>query len=176
MIAYGTVQCTTNAFTIASASAITVKVGSTSYTCANSDTTQCQYTTGSSMPSVSAASIVSNYISLTGTNFITSSGFTPKARFAGVYADSVTINSATDAVATFNNGVPYQGSTSPVKPELYFVSTTTTETHWASVTPTLSNQPPNLATSSVTCSYAGGCALSIAAQGLSSSLSNSTKS
>lgn len=127
-----------------------------------------------SSPTVSAVSIVSSiYISFTGTNFITS-GFTGKARFGGVYADSVTINSASDCVATFSKGVPYISGTA-VKPELLFVSTSSTESHWAIVSATLNNQPPTLSPDAATCSFAGGCLYSIDGQGLSSTLSNSTR-
>lgn len=172
IVDYGKIQCVTKAVAINSATAVTVKLGSTSYQCVNSDTTQCQYSTSASMPAVSAASIVSGqYISLTGTNFFTS-GYTAKVRYAGVYADSVSIDSATGVVASFTKGVPFQGIA--VKPELSFVKPSG-ETHFASVTATLSNLPPTLTTAATTCSFAGGCQLTLNTQGLSSTLSNSTR-
>ena len=125
------------------------------------------------MPNVTSSSVVSNNISFTGTNFFTS-GYTPFANYAGVNADTVTINSATDAVATFNYGVPYNGLGS--NPILFFVSTTSNAIHWASVSSALINMQPSLSTSATTCSFAGGCLYTVSANGLATTLSNSTRS
>ncbi len=58
-------------------------------------------------------------ITFTGENFPTS-GYNSKAKFNGVEADSVTVSSATTAVATWNLGVPITNSAAV--PELRFES------------------------------------------------------
>jgi hypothetical protein len=124
------------------------------------------------MPAVTSSSIIGNYIALTGTNLITDSDFVGKVKYAGVYADTVTINSDTDATATFTKGVPFDGVGS--KPEVSFVSSSAT--HFASVSTTLQNMPPTtLTVADVECSFAGGCLYSIDSDGLASTLSNSTR-
>lgn len=75
VVAYGKVECLTKVATLAS-TAVSVKLGSTSYSCANTDATKCLYSTSATMPSVSSTSVVSNYISFTGANLITSNSFT----------------------------------------------------------------------------------------------------
>jgi hypothetical protein len=58
-------------------------------------------------------------ITFTGENFPTS-GYNSKAKFNGVEADSVTVSSATTAVATWNLGVPITNTAAV--PELRFES------------------------------------------------------
>jgi len=50
-------------------------------------------------------------VTIVGTNFTAHSiGFTGKFKFGGLMADSVIVNSDTEAVATFTNGIPLTGA------------------------------------------------------------------
>jgi hypothetical protein len=100
---------------------------------------------------------------LTGTDFDIS-GFTALVEFADVTADSVTIDSATQATATFTWGVPI-GTGSP---RMTFDSDT--ETYLKVWTDGESEYTNALAatdsTSGLTCSFAGGCTYTVTAQSL----------
>ena len=69
---YGVVQCKTNAATMA-ATTLSVKVGSTSYTCGTA--ANCAYQTSSSFPVAISYSLTGNKIVFSGSNFFTS-GYT----------------------------------------------------------------------------------------------------
>ena len=56
--------------------------------------------------------------------------YTPSITFVGVPADSVTVNSASSITAVWLNGVPV--SSTATSPILYFTSTSSVITHWAS--------------------------------------------
>jgi hypothetical protein len=76
--------------------------------CANSDAMKCSYGQGSNytMPTVTSVSQTSNSdLTFTGNNFFTS-GYNYLAEMGAINADSVTINSATEIVATWFTGVP----------------------------------------------------------------------
>jgi len=100
---------------------------------------------------------------LTGTDFDIS-GFTASVEFAGVIADSVTIDSATQATATFTWGVPI-GTGSPL---ITFDSDTETYSKfWSNGESEYTNAlAATDSTSGLTCSFAGGCTYTVTAQSL----------
>jgi hypothetical protein len=123
------------------------------------------------MPVVSGANINGNTeIVFSGTNFLTDfSGF---ASYAGVKADSVSIDSDSQATATWNLGVPI-GDELPV---LQFVlEDDTWESHYADMGYAYVYQSLEVTSSStyLECSYNGGCYLEVDAVGLASTLMNS---
>lgn len=152
---------------------LSLEVSGTTYDCANS--VGCEYgQTAGVMPEVTGANINGDTeIVFSGTNFLTSfSGF---ASFAGVSADSVTIDSATQATATWDLGVPI-GDEAPV---LQFVlEDATWESHYADMGTANVFQALDVtsSSSSLECSFNGGCYLEINAVGLASTLKNSESS
>jgi hypothetical protein len=80
----------------AEAIAISVKLGETTYQCAATDDTKCNYKQSSadSFPQVDSLTKTDNTIVFTGVNFYTL-GYTAQAKFKGIVADSVTLDSAT---------------------------------------------------------------------------------
>jgi hypothetical protein len=110
-------------------------------------------------------------ITFTGSSFPTS-GYNNKAKFNGVEADSVTVNSDTTAVATWNLGVPITNTAAV--PELRFESQTNlgsaliANPNTVTLTNPLTISSSNAA--SLSCSFAGGCNLQIQADGLSTVL------
>ena len=90
--------------------------------------------------------------------------------YGGVKATTVT-STASQLTATFAKGVP--SSEVDEVPKVVFYSSSYNSDHWsdfAEITATLKN-PLNTPTgSAITCSYAGGCELSLTASGLSSQL------
>lgn len=67
------------------------------------------------MPQTASVAKTETTIVFTGINFITS-GYTGRATFMGIAATSVTIDSATQATATWTDGVPT--TSSEATPEL----------------------------------------------------------
>jgi len=104
----------------------------------------------------------SNSITFTGSSFPTS-GYNSKAKFNGVEADSVIVDSATTTIATWNLGVPITNTAAV--PELRFESQTNLGSALIANpnTITLKNEltisSSNAA--SLSCSFAGGCNLQI---------------
>jgi hypothetical protein len=92
--------------------------------------------------------------------------------FAGIYADSVTVNSDTSATATFNNGIPLTLATQPSRGSLIFQQNTAPAIQqWAVSVNSVAN--PISASSidtGVSCSFAGGCQVSITQTGLLANL------
>ena len=75
------------------------------------------------------------------------------------------IASNVSLMATFNNGVPI--SQVALKPIVYFMSASSNITHWAQVSASLTtNMTVTSIDSSVSCSFAGGCLVSISQPGL----------
>lgn len=72
------------------------------------ENTNCLYTqTETGMPVVTGISkSTTSTITVSGTDFLSSSDYDGLVTYGGVESDSVTINSDTELVATFNNGVP----------------------------------------------------------------------
>jgi len=166
---YGIVKCTTNQITIGSGNVLDVAVGDTLYNCM-SVSTDCEFATSSSMPSVSGITPSGDYSTLTftGTNFL-DSGYTATAYYAGVASSSVVLTS-TSAVATFSHGIPL--SDDALLPDLLFISDSTSEGHYAQNVHTLTNaiSVSGGTSATISCSYAGGCELSLAVNGLAGSI------
>ena len=112
------------------------------------------------MPSLTSATLSADSITFSGSNFLTD-GYNTKAIFNGVLADSVTVSSPTDAIATWNLGVPITKNTSV--PELRFESLTNlgsaliANPNAVNITNLLLISSSNAA--SMSCSFAGGCNL-----------------
>lgn len=106
----------------------------------------------------------------TGSNFFTS-GYTANASYGGIFADQVSIDSATQATATWNLGFPPLGNATV--PVLLFNESGTDAIHYANIS---SNITKTLTVASaytgLTCSFAGGCNLEVTSEGLSSVLKN----
>lgn len=110
-------------------------------------------------------------ITVTGTGFFdTSAGFSASLTFAGVAADTVTVSSSTSLVASFSKGVPI--SATAISPVVVFSATDNSGIqHWAKVNTGVTLQNALASTpvaTSTSCSFAGGCSLSLSAVGLSS--------
>jgi hypothetical protein len=179
---YSRVECHTKAVVIPSAN-LKVKVGSTEFACANTDTSKCNYeqsTTGPFAVISAVSKTDDSTITFTGTGLPTS-GCLAKASFGGHEATNVVVNGATSATATFAKGVPAVAAAE--SPKLWFEKTLrrralatiadTPETHFASNTQTLAN-PLTVAGSSsgLTCSYAGGCIFDVTANGLATQMAS----
>eukprot|EP00117_Sycon_ciliatum_P030815 scpid3683/ scgid24216/ len=114
-------------------------------------------------------SVAGTTLTFDGTGLLTS-GFTEGiASVSGVFADSVQVNS-NSVVATWTNGVP--ATSGPVTPFLALNHTTEATTLYASITGTIDNTLAVTAASTVSCSFAGGCELSVTANGLTSALAS----
>lgn len=50
----------------------------------------------------------------TGTNFVTTSTFQARTTYCGIYADTVTVDSATQVTATWTLGIPPCGTATPI--------------------------------------------------------------
>lgn len=114
VVSYGIVECRTIAQELA-ATELMVSQNGNNFPCENFDKTECTYeqSADSSFPLVASTSKTDGTIVFTGTN-LDIAGFTASATFANVLADSVVIDSATQATATFNLGVPIvNGNTFP---------------------------------------------------------------
>jgi hypothetical protein len=118
-----------------------------------------------SFPVAYSSSVSAASLTLTGTSFYTSD-YDAKVSIAGVEADSVTINSGTEVVATWDMGIPpVSGGTAL----LWFESTATTELYYASSSAiTIETAVTPTAPSAVSCSFAGGCTYTVQAAGLAS--------
>jgi hypothetical protein len=108
-LSYGKIECKTSAVVIPAGTPLKIKTNdNVDHQCANTDVTKCQYQQKSaSMPAFSAAVITdSSTITLTGTDFFTTSQYKAEVLFGGIKADTVVVSSATSIVATFAKGVP----------------------------------------------------------------------
>jgi len=183
VISYGYVRCYTKSFKKSSMD-VSIRFGGTDYACGaiTSVTSNCQYeATDTSMPIVTGVSITApTTVKVDGTDFFTSS-YTAKVTYGGVVSSSVSINSATELVATFDLGVPIVRV--GAKPDVMFESDATTTyntrvvqstTHFAyNEDVEMTNLYAALSTpSSTTCSFKGGCLYDIPASGLTNTLSN----
>lgn len=132
----------------------------------NADTDLCLYEqmASSPFPATESTAKTDTTIVFTGTNFDIAS-YTPSATFAGVHAHSVVVDSASQATATFNLGVPIV--TGNEFPELIFTSESVV--HYAPSATAL--ESPLLVSSSLSgleCSFAGDCTYEVTATGLAS--------
>lgn len=157
---YGVVECKTWAkqFPIGP---LSVKLGGQIYPCVG-PTGACNYSTSTSMPLITALTKKdSQTLSLVGYNFILGSNYQVKVKFVGIFADTVIVGSATAITAIFNKGLPI--SSTSIKPELIYYDPLTNATHWSN------NWGPGVVNaintttidSNISCSFAGGCLLSI---------------
>jgi hypothetical protein len=113
---------------------------------------------------------VSNQIVFTGTDFYTSN-YLANASYGGAFADTVTIDSATQATATWTYGLPPLGV--DTIPSLWFNETGTKVRHYANISSSLLKRlTVSSATSGLSCSFAGGCNIEVQAEGLSTILKN----
>lgn len=107
--ANGIVECQTNPIAVAARSMISLHLNKYghAYSCNGADRSLCEYETSSTeFPAVTAIdNTVGNQIVFTGTGFFTSN-YLARASYGGSHADSVTIDSATQATATWNFGLP----------------------------------------------------------------------
>lgn len=90
VLSYGKVQCQTIAGEIAAGTQFSVKLDSSTYECANTDITQCQYQQleAGSYPKIAIADISSGDLVLTGTGFFTAEYYA-NVSFATINADTV---------------------------------------------------------------------------------------
>jgi hypothetical protein len=88
----------------------------------STDTTVCEYEQleAAVFPNVTSAAITDeNTIVFTGTDFDFSADYSPLAEFNGIDADTVVVDDATTATATFTLGVPF--TTEDTTPILSFL-------------------------------------------------------
>jgi len=173
---YGEVECITKPGVVAAGTVIGAKSYETNeqLPCSNSaNPSSCQYQQldTDTFPVVSSISnAVSGQIVFTGTNFYTT-GYAANASYGGAYADAITIDSATQVTATWTYGLP--PLTTALMPSLWFNETGTDVRHYANISTTLSKTlTVTGADSALTCSFAGGCNLTVNAEGLSTILKN----
>ena len=174
---------------VISALEVSVKITDKAYACAATDPTNCNFarSTKTTMPDIVSLTKTDTTIVFTGTNFFTS-GYTARASFFGVEANewndvtttvmkegkevtvitptetvSVVVNSATQVMATFKDGVPTTSSTL-LKPVLWFVKDDSKVKIYA-ISDQLSplTNPLSLTSSSsdMQCSFAGGCIFNV---------------
>lgn len=110
-----------------------------------------------SFPNVTsiAESATPGQIIFTGENFYTG-GFVANVEYAGIQADTVTIDSSTQVTASWNLGFPAVGT--EVTPALWFNETGSEVRHYASINSTLTKALTiTSGYSGKQCSFAGGC-------------------
>mmetsp|Transcript_29262 Transcript_29262/g.28379 ORF Transcript_29262/g.28379 Transcript_29262/m.28379 type:complete len:199 (-) Transcript_29262:1564-2160(-) len=162
----GVVICKTNELTIADGNAIEVTVGSTAYGCAG----VCDYSTSTVNPTITSNSLSGDQVTVTITGSgLLLSGFDAIVTYKGVQASSSTIDSDTQVTATFDYGLPLSDDDAIVS--LFYQSQSTEEGHFALDAQPLSNAVviSGSTSSDITCSFAGGCELSVTLNGLASS-------
>jgi hypothetical protein len=64
-------------------------------------------------PAVTSTDISTGNMVFTGTNFVTTSTYQARTNFCGIYADTVTVDSATQVTATWTLGIPPCGTATP---------------------------------------------------------------
>lgn len=124
-------------------------------------------------PSLSSVTVTdASTLTLTGSGFSSLSGWTPSASFRGVVSDSGSILSDTEVTVTFDNGVPITDSAATVSLRFensvngnLMVAYQVTAVEIASNALSVSGS-----SSGLTCSFQGGCAYSVTANGLTSVL------
>ena len=158
---YGHFTCTTKAMEIPAGQNVTITIDGT----ANAESfvaSDVSYSQESTIH-VTGVSLSGNAVTFTGSGFLTD--HTGKCKIEGVEADSVVINSETEAVATFlTSGVPATQTVPVLKFEnaagyQLFAANDAAITFEKSITVTGSS-------AGVDCSFAGGCQYSINSEGL----------
>ncbi len=142
-------------------------VGTTLYQCIGVNG-ECNYQTSTSMPILTSVLLRQPNLIFSGTG-IPMSGFIAQVSYVGVRADSTTINQNGTITAIFRGGVPVSNTYS--KATVAFKKLDSNITHFATGP---DNFPNSLSvksiSSSVNCSFAGGCLLTYAHPGISSNL------
>jgi hypothetical protein len=85
-----------------------LKHGDNTHDCASEDASRCQYTQTNeekTFPKIESLTKTDTTLVMTGENFYTV-GYTVTASYKNIAASSVVVNSETEAVATFEGGVP----------------------------------------------------------------------
>jgi len=156
---------------IASPDTLQLKVGSTIIPCIPSATGSCDYSTSTTtnLPIVTLITKDSaDTIKFEGTGFQTLAGFSAKAKYLNIEATSVDVQSDFLALAIFDKGVPL--SAIPQKAFLYFQDQLEPIQHYAVNTNFTNAATVTALDSAVSCSYAGGCSISISQSGLLANL------
>jgi hypothetical protein len=168
IFAYGQFRCHTNQIEVVNGAQILIAIDGE----ANIEsyvTSDVAYEQSESI-TVTGVSVNGVTVVFTGTGF--DSSYTGKASLNGVDADSVTINSVTQAIASWaTTGVP----TATIVPTLSFEHSDG-YTHHAAVGSSVSFENLHTVTASTSgleCSFAGGCQYAIESHGLYASLLNS---
>ena len=166
VVAYGKVECDTKAEVLASG-ALKVVVGTESFACVDTAGTACNYEQSAAavFPAVDSATLTATSIVFTGTNFLTT-GHTAKSSLSGVSADTVVVDSTSQVTATWTLGTPFIPAA--LSPLLMFTHDASGVAYKATTTATVTN-PLTVSSSSqgLSCSFAGGCLMTVAANGLS---------
>lgn len=146
-----------------------ITVGTTVYDCVNTDAARCTFEqVDTAMPTVASATVSGQTIVFTGTDFKTA-GFTARAFFNGIKADSVVVDSATQVTATWTLGVPVV--VNATKPVLRFHEDTSITVLVSIMNAEITNALTVTSSSQgLTCSFAGGCSLEVTANGLATML------
>ena len=163
--AYGVVQCKTLAQEIASTELSITKDGEVS-PCVSTDKSVCTYEqlASSAFPAVQSVSKTDSTIVFTGTNFDIAD-FTHSAFYFNVEATSVVVDSATQATATFDLGVPVANG--EVFPFLVF-SKDDVKHYGPSAVALVNDLDVTASMSGLQCSFAGECTYDVTANGLAS--------
>ena len=145
---------------------LSIKQGTTVYPCVNSDNSNCQYEqlASSTFPAVTSVSKTDTTIVFAGTNFDIAD-FSASASFAGITADSVVVDSATQATATFTLGVPVVSTDQ--YPELVFNKSALIY-HAPSAAVLANALSVSSSLSGLQCSFAGECTYEVTSTGLAS--------
>ena len=162
---FGVVECRTLAQEIASTELSVSHLGAIS-ACVSIDASVCTYEqlAASAFPAVESTSLTQTTIVFTGTN-LDIADCTATASFFDVDATSVVVDSATQATATFDLGVPVV--TGDVFPELLF--TKDAIVYFApSAAALVSDLSVTASLSGLQCSFAGDCTYEVTANGLAS--------
>jgi hypothetical protein len=123
------------------------------YDCVNSDASACEYEqlTGGQFPQIDSFTFTDSTIILTGSNFDLAD-FEATGTIMGVNADSVVIDSSTQATITFDLGVPIANEV----PTMAF--TKDSVVHFAEASEALIKAISVYSSSAdLVCSFAGGC-------------------
>ena len=172
VLEYGILECELDpAFDYSAGVSVSVKAvdSGTIYACSATDLTTCDVTLIAEQPAFTTVEKVSSsQLRITGSLFPTS-GFTCSVLYANVESDTCTINSVSEVVADFINGISI--SETEITPILGFVDDDISFEHLA-----LAGEPAVLAnpftltsaTSGITSSFAGGRQMTVVADGLSS--------
>lgn len=127
-ITYGSFYCLTKSKEVTPNDLFMLSIGGVKYPCANADPSQCAVNLSyASTPTITEAHPQGpTSIMFVGTGLDTMAGLNGQAIFKGLASTSVTVNSATEAVAEFVGGVP--ASEPGALPELRFVNPSTAAT------------------------------------------------